>query len=69
MSNYQFTIKTEHKQYVQVVESYIKAGAVTCEWYTIDTKDGTVFSMEFKEQYQVNEFVQDLKRSFPSFFI
>lgn len=69
MKDYQFTIKPEHKQYVQMVESHIKAGAVTCEWNTINTKDGTVFSMEFKEQYQVNEFVQDLKRSFHYLFI
>lgn len=69
MPNYQFTIKPEHKQYVPRVESFIKAGAVIGEWNTLDTKDGTVFLMEFEEQYQVNQFDQDLKISFPYLFI
>jgi len=69
MADYQFTIKPEHEQFVPKVKSYIKAGGVTCKWTTHDTKDGTVFLMEFKEQYQANKFDQDLKVSFPYLFI
>ena len=69
MADYQFTIKPEHEQYVQRVNSFIKAEAVTGEWNTLKTKDGTIFLMEFNEQYQVNKFDQDLKATFPYLFI
>ncbi|MBL7869530.1 MAG: hypothetical protein JNM71_16060 [Flavobacterium lindanitolerans] len=69
MADYQFTIKPEHEQHVQRVKSFIKAGSVKCDWNVQETKDGIAFLMEFKEQYQVNKFDQNLKATFPYLFI
>ncbi len=69
MKSLQFTVKTEHESFINKVNEFIRNHPAPPSVSLISTKDGFVYDLEFKEEYQMNEFNEKFSLVFAYLFI
>ena len=68
MPYYQFSI-ADNSTNISKVKNYISSYKGVIDFNSDITKDAVEFAVEFKEQYEINKFDQDIKVMFPYLFV